>query len=133
MTLTGTGIPHPAPGVVVISGDTIVCDEVERISVNCDLLVHEACRSTALLDLVKGTVIETILSYHADTVPLGALAERAGVPHVVLTHLIPQPITDDEEQAFAADLREGGYRGEITVGRDLTTVQINNPRSARSE
>ena len=80
-------------------------------------------------DLVEGTVIETIFSYHADTVPLGALAERAGVPHVVLTHLIPPPNTEMEVAGFESDLREGGYQGEVTVGEDLTTIVVNNPRS----
>lgn len=117
---------------MVISGDTRVCDEVEELSSGCDVLVHEACRATALRDAVKGTVLETIFSYHADTVQLGALAERAQVPHVVLTHLIPQPVGDEQEHAFANDLREGGYRGQITVGSDLTTVKINNPNTARN-
>jgi ribonuclease Z len=114
--------------IVVISGDTRVCDEVERLSAGADVLVHEACRATALRGLVKGTVFETILSYHADTVPLGALAERAGVQHLVLTHLIPAPRTEPEEEAFAEDVRSGGYTGRVTVGRDLTTVEVDRRR-----
>ena len=35
-------------GVVVISGDTRVCDEVEQPSAGADVLVHEACRTSAL-------------------------------------------------------------------------------------
>jgi ribonuclease Z len=31
-------------------------------------------------DVVAGTVFERIFSYHADTVALGAMAQRAGVP-----------------------------------------------------
>jgi ribonuclease Z len=115
--------------VVVVSGDTRVCDEVEQLSTGCDVLVHEACRATALRDTIAGTVFETILSYHADTVPLGGLAERAGVRHLLLTHLIPAPTTEDESAAFADDLRQGGYGGEITVGHDLTTIEINNPKN----
>ena len=115
-------------GIVVISGDTRVCDEVERLSAGADVLVHEACRATALRDLTKGTVFETILSYHADTVPLGALAERAGVQHLVLTHLIPAPRTEPEEEAFAQDVRSGGYSGRVTVGRDLTTIEVDRTR-----
>jgi ribonuclease Z len=126
----GNRITTPT-AVVVISGDTRVCDEIEAMSQDCDVLVHEAARTAALEDLIKGTELETILSYHADTVPLGTLAERAGVPHVVLTHLIPAPTTDDEEAAFSSDLRDGGYTGQITVGRDLTTVEVDNPRSGR--
>jgi ribonuclease Z len=104
---------------IVISGDTRVCAEVEELAAGADLLVHEACRATALGPNVRGTVFEKIFSYHADTAELGKLAQRAGVPHVALTHLIPPPSNDDEERLFAADLRDGGYRGEISVGRDL--------------
>lgn len=111
-------------GVVVVSGDTRVCDEVEHLSAGADVLVHEACRTNAMAPLIEGTVFETIFSYHADTVALGAMAERAGVPRLVLTHLIPPPDADTDEDAFAQDVRDGGYAGEVIVGRDLTTVVV---------
>lgn len=119
--------------VVVISGDTRVCDEVERMSEGADVLVHEACRATAMRDLAKGTPFETVFSYHADTVPLGAMAQRAGVRHQVLTHLIPQPGSEAEEEAFAQDVRSGGYTGKITVGRDLTTISVERIKAAKLE
>lgn len=111
--------------VVVVSGDTVVCDEVEALSIGADLLVHEACRTTALADLIAGTRFEKVFSYHADTVPLGGLAERAGVAHLLLTHLIPQPKDDTDEAAFVADVRSGGYTGRLTIGRDLTEIVID--------
>jgi ribonuclease Z len=113
-------------GMVVVSGDTRVCGEIEFLSAGADLLVHEACRTTKMRDAIAGSAFETIFSYHADTVPLGALAERAGVPHLLLTHLIPPPANADEAAAFAADVREGGYTGRVTVGEDLTTVSIDS-------
>ena len=73
---------------------------------------------------IAGTTLETIFSYHADTVPLGAMAARAGVPHVVLTHLIPPIDKPGDADAFAEDLRAGGYEGTITVGTDLTSVTL---------
>ncbi len=118
-------------GVVVISGDTRVCHEVERLSAGVDLLVHEACRTTALADVIAGTEFEEIFSYHADTVPLGAMAERASVPHLVLTHLIPPPRNTAGADAFADDVRRGGYTGRITVGEDLTTVVIERDSADR--
>lgn len=111
-------------GTVVISGDTRVCDEVAELSRGADVLVHEACRAAAMRDAIAGTVFETIFSYHADSVQIGAMAERIGMPHVVLTHLIPQPTTPEQEAAFEADLRQGGYTGRVTVGRDLLTVEL---------
>ena len=110
--------------IVVISGDTHVCAEVEALSAGADLLVHEACRSSAMASMISGTVFETIFSYPADTVELGAMATRVGVPHVVLTHLIPPPEGPVEAKAFADDLLQGGYRGDVTVGEDLTTVRF---------
>jgi ribonuclease Z len=111
-------------GVVVVSGDTRVCDEVEELARGADVLVHEACRTTTMAPLIAGTVFETIFSYHADTVALGAMAARAEVPHVVLTHLIPPPDAPGDAEAFAADLRTGGYTGRVSVGEDLLTVRI---------
>jgi ribonuclease Z len=111
-------------GVVVISGDTRVCDEVEELAEGADVVVHEACRTSALAPLIDGTVYETIFSYHADTVALGAMAARAGIPHLVLTHLIPPPETAEDRLAFEQDLRDGGYSGAITVGEDLTVVTL---------
>jgi ribonuclease Z len=111
-------------GVVVISGDTRVCAEVQQFSAGADVLVHEACRTSAMAPQIAGTVFETIFSYHADTVELGAMAVRAGVPHVVLTHLIPPPGSPAEAGAFEEDLRRGGYQGQVTVGEDLTRVVV---------
>lgn len=111
-------------GAVVVSGDTRVCREVEEFAVGAEVLVHEACRTSALSAFIAGTTLETIFSYHADTVPLGAMAARAGVPHVVLTHLIPPLSGPDDVAAFTGDLRAGGYDGQVTVGTDLATVVL---------
>lgn len=116
-------------GVVVISGDTRVCGEVEQFAAGADVLVHEACRATALQEAVAGTVFEKIFSYHADSVPLGALAERAKVQHLVLTHLIPSPLTEKEERGFEKDVRRGGYTGRVTVGRDLMSFELGGEAS----
>ena len=109
---------------IVISGDTRVCSEIEGLSAGADVIVHEACRMSAMRPLIAGTVFEAIFSYHADTVELGEMAARAGIPHVVLTHLIPPPETSADAENFAADLRNGGYEGRITVGEDLTLISL---------
>lgn len=113
-------------GVVVISGDTRVCDEVRDLARHADVLVHEACRTTAMSAAIAGTPFENIFDYHADTVALGAMAAAAGVRHLVLTHLIPQPTTDEQVERFAADVRSGGFTGALTVGRDLDRVVLGS-------
>jgi ribonuclease Z len=116
-------ITTPA-GVVVVSGDTRVCNEVRDLAAGADVVVHEACRTSAMAPLIAGTPFETIFDYHADTTALGAMAEAAGIRHLVLTHLIPPPADETAEQDFVADVRGGGYTGPITVGRDLLTVEV---------
>ena len=111
-------------GIVVVSGDTRVCDEVALLAAEADVLVHEACRTTALAAAIAGTVFETIFSYHADTVALGSMAEQAGVRHLVLTHLIPAPDNEAAVKEFESDVRQGGYRGRVTVGTDLARIIV---------
>ena len=66
---------------------------------------------------------------------LGAMAERAGAKHLMLTHLIPPlgaksqgpfpvpggALTDDAYKRAAA---EGGFTGTTIVGPDLTSLQL---------
>lgn len=107
-----------ADGAVVVSGDTRVCPEVERLAAGAQVLVHEACRSEA----VRARGKDYIAEYHADTVHLGTMAERTGVATLVLTHLEPAPLTEHDVNAFAEDVRRGGFTGNLIVGEDLTTV-----------
>ena len=46
------------------------------------------------------------------------MAARVGVPHLVLTHLIPRPEPPADVQSFAGDPREGSCEGSTTVGHD---------------
>lgn len=115
-----------AAGAVVISGDTRVCDEIADLAAGAQLVVHEACRAQAMRALFGSTPqVEHVVDYHADTTELGAFAERAGFPHLMLTHLIPPPANDEQRQAFADDVRSGGFTGEITVAQDLSTIVVD--------
>ena len=112
-------------GAVVISGDTRGCAEVGSLARGAAILVHEACRSRAMAEATKGTPFEAIFEYHADTVALGEMAAQSGVPHLVLTHLIPAPRNDKDVASFADDVRSGGYQGTISVGRDLDEFVVS--------
>jgi ribonuclease Z len=111
-------------GSAVISGDTRVCDEVFELARGADVLVHEVCRRKSMAEAIQGTAFEKIFDYHADSEMLGTYAERYGIAHIVLTHLIPQPKTDKQIAGFTEDLRRGGYTGKVTVGADLVNVDI---------
>lgn len=106
-------------GVVVISGDTRVCDEVEEFAMGSDVLVHEACRIEEFVRLTSDEGASVIGDYHAESVALGSLAKRAEPAVLMLTHLTPAPRTDEERQAYVDDLRRGGYEGTVMVCDDL--------------
>jgi len=112
-------------GAVVISGDTRVCDEVEQLSVGADVLIHEVFRTEFLRPFMEIVPhLADIADYHADSVRLGEMAGRIGVPVLVLTHLIPQPRDERDEAALAAEVVGAGFGGELIVARDLQKVSI---------
>lgn len=109
-------------GVVAITGDTIVCDEVAVLAEGADVLVYEAMRFEPIAALP--THRRFILDYHADTRLIGKQAAELGVATLVLTHLIPAPDTIAEEAQFAEDIRAGGYTGALVVANDLDSVVL---------
>jgi ribonuclease Z len=112
-------------GAVVISGDTVACDEVARLAQGAEVLVHEAFRRSLLAPLAdRFPHLAAISAYHADSAALGPTASSAGVRTLVLTHLIPSPTTDEHKQGFVDDVRAGGYSGEVIVADDLTLVRF---------
>lgn len=104
-------------GIVTVSGDTKNCEEMEILSQGADILVHEAMRKSIFPNAV-------VADYHADTIELGAMAQRAGVKKLVLYHLLPSPETPADERAFYDDVIQGGFKGEVVVAKDLTRVAI---------
>lgn len=117
----GYRIETPA-GVVAISGDTKVCDEVAAFAAGADVVVYEAMR----MDMIAKRPPDKryIMEYHADTRLIGRQMAELGIPTVMLTHLIPAPLTDAEKQAFADEVRAGGYDGHLMVCDDLDTVEL---------
>lgn len=109
-------------GVVVVTGDTRVCDAVARLAEGADVLVYEAMRFPSIEALPEHR--RFILDYHADTRLIGRQAAELAVRTLVLTHLIPEPITESEKQAFIDDVRAGGYEGEVIVADDLDSVEL---------
>ena len=49
---------------------------------------------------------------------MGELAHALDLPRVVLTHFLPTPGGPEDEQAFVAEARSGGFTGTLVVARD---------------
>ena len=113
ITITAFGVDHepiePAVGYVVeyrgkkvvISGDTKATAAVEQMAQGADLLVHEAMLMELQLQIAEANaqagfdrnakILRDITDYHCSPADVAALAQRAGVKQVVLTHLAPAP------------------------------------------
>ncbi len=100
--------------VVTVSGDTAVCDAMDQLARDADVLVHEA--------LLTASVTAELLEWNAGARQVGQLAARSQVGQLVLTHLMPAPGTLAENDAFVVEARTGGYTGSIHVAHDLLTI-----------
>lgn len=109
---------------IVISGDTRPSDALVELAHGADLLVHEVIYTPAITALLDGnngeTVLQHLLASHTPADEVGAIAERAGVPRLVLSHLAPPTDLVSEEVWIAEAGR--GYSGEVVVGKDLLVL-----------
>ena len=115
-------------GSVVFSGDTRASDNVVRLAEHADILVHE------VLDLefyerlgVPAPLLEHFKEGHTLTTEIGALAQRAGVRTLVLSHLVPSNPLWVSDREYRRKCRKG-FRGKVIVGNDLDHVVIRRRR-----
>ncbi|MPY99143.1 MAG: MBL fold metallo-hydrolase [Actinophytocola sp.] len=131
--VTATTVHHPpieialayridtADRSIVISGDTAPCDALVELARGADILVHEVMYRPAVDDLVAGfnatRLREHLLASHTDVDDVGRIAQRAGVSHLVLSHLVPTDV-DIPDEVWHKHAQQG-FDGDVTVGRDL--------------
>lgn len=132
-------------GSVVIGGDagnsksappreSSTSETVEAIAKGADVLVHSVIHP-AFAPGAGSKFPPPIYLRQSNAEDLGALARRAGIGVLVLTHLIPAvdspshgpfvvpggPLTRED---FASEARKGGFEGKIYVGEDLLSLQL---------
>jgi len=149
--IRSTHIPGHAPyrvdtpaGSVVIGGDAgndklapprnaSTSDQVEALANGADVIVHSTMHPVMGPD--RGSGMPPAIYYRQSTTPdLGAMAQRAGARHLVLTHLIAPgtprtgiwvipggPLTEADYRKAAQD---GGFTGNILVATDLATLRL---------
>jgi ribonuclease Z len=105
---------------VVIAGDTVPCEGLDRLAAGADVLVHTVVRRDQIEALGLPRLLD-VLDYHSSVVDAATTAERAGVGTLVLTHMVPavQPGAEGEwiDQAASA------FNGRVVVAEDLTTIE----------
>jgi len=132
-------------GSVVIGGDagndvpapprsSSTSDQVEALARGAQVIVHSVIHP--VMGPGGGTGFPAPIYHRQSTATdLGAMAQRTGAQHLMLTHLIP-PLGADRQGPYrlpkgaitAADyeaaVRAGGYGAALTVGGDLSSVRL---------
>ncbi len=106
---------------VVLAGDTVPCEGLDRLASRADAMVHTVIRK----DLVKALPLQRIrdiCDYHSSVEEAAATAARAGVGTLVLTHCVP-PIAPGQEEAWRA-CAAAHFDGRIELGPDLHRVEV---------
>jgi ribonuclease Z len=106
---------------VVLAGDTVPCEGLDRLCAGADALVITVIREDLLHAIGVPRLID-VCDYHSSVQQAADTAARAGVGRLVLTHCVP-PIpagAEDEWRALAAEI----FTGEILVAADLDVVPI---------
>ncbi len=116
----GFRIDHDGSSVV-LAGDTVPCEGLDRLCSGADALVHSAIRKDIISSLPIQRLVDT-LDYHSSPEEAAATAQRAGVGTLVLTHYVPE-IAPGGEQAWI-DLASQNFDGRIEVGDDLLRVEV---------
>jgi len=106
---------------VVISGDTVPCEGLDRLCAGADAYVQTVLRRS-VVEAVPRARLQDILTYHSDLEGAGLTAARGGVGTLVLTHQMfpPQP---GGEQEWIDEVGEV-YDGDVVWGEDLLTIEV---------
>lgn len=118
-------------GSVVFSGDTSPSDNLVDMATGAEVLVHEVIDRQGIEEQFPPprtpeteATVQHILGAHTAIEDVGPLAERAGVPTLVLNHLAP---SNSPYSRWVGAQR--GYSGRLVVGRDLEDVGVGKPLS----
>lgn len=104
---------------IVLSGDARPSDALESASRDADILVHEVYPAVRLAPEPRPGGEEWpvyMKTFHTSDAEVGAIAARARVRQVVLSHVVWMGGTERE---LLDGVRRGGFAGDVRVARDL--------------
>lgn len=114
-----------AHGSVAFSGDTTICENVVTLARGAKVLVHEAIDVQAVTQFggdISEADLRHLLESHSDVTKLGALAQRAKVKVLVLTHLAPG--TTQWPDLVWKTKAQQGFTGRVVVGHDRRVIAV---------
>lgn len=118
---------------IVISGDTNRVAAVAQAAKGADVLVHEALSAPLLAEIGAAAnaagrsnvakIMTDIVTYHTSPEDAARVAEEAGVPVLILTHLVPPLPLSALEGPFLGGARDL-YSGRLELGADGLLVTL---------
>lgn len=131
--------------VAIVSGDTKKTESIELFSKGADLLVHEALNNS-MSNIISQALTETgserlakmvhdTLDYHASPVQAAEIARDAGVPMLVLTHIVPPLPNALARHIFMRGVSDARGEGDTILGYDglLVTLPANSKEIETSD
>ena len=118
---------------VVITGDTVYTESLTHHAMGADVLVSEVLNhemssmvSEATRDIENNAslVAEDIKDYHITPKQAGIVARDAGIPYLLITHVLPPVPNQILVNPFLRDAR-AIYDGEVYMAYDGTMVKIS--------
>ena len=106
---------------VVVAGDTVPCESLDRLCDGADALVQTVARED-MLAAIPIPRSRDIREYHSTVEEAAQTAARAGLQTLVLTHYVPGLFPGAEEQWRA--MAAAHFDGAIHLGDDLLTVEV---------
>lgn len=120
-------VAPPIPGrIVVILGDTRVCENSRRLSRNADVLVHEATFGADLEDRARRY-------FHSTSVEAARAAKECGVKQLIMTHFSSRYADEEvgrlveEAMAFLPDVYSAHDFWSFPIPRKLPPDSPSNP------
>jgi len=106
---------------VVLAGDTVPCEGLDRLVLGADVYVQTVVRPDQITPLGVQRLTD-VCDYHSSVEQAAQTATTAGVSTLVLTHMVPAPAPGAEHEW--ADLAREHFDGEILVAADLDSVDL---------
>jgi ribonuclease Z len=108
--------------------------QVETLAKGADVIVHSAIHPVMGPDRDSG-MPPPVFHRQSSALDLGAMAQRTGAKHLVLTHLIPPPGAPSHgiwkvpggaltEADYKKAAQDGGFNGNAVVATDLASIRL---------
>jgi ribonuclease Z len=118
----------------VVSGDTKKVQNIVRFAKGADVLVHEALNARMVEMLAaalehdgkarQAKMTRDTIDYHTTPAEAAGIADEAGVPLLVLTHLMPPLPNALMRHMFLEDVSPARGKGDTMLARDGLVVTL---------